>query len=235
MIRLVRLSRAAGVGFGTELLVGPETTAIRESCVHGAELHVHAVLCRLSLFGRVGQRLTGRRLVAKELWLRHREPFAVERLAARFGGRVVFGAEYDGLVIDSALLNLPLLGSDAERCLRHEAEACASLNTQPSTPSFVRTVLALLEAGIGNESIEELAAHLGLVPRTVARKLAAEEVTYVQLRDALRARRAKEYLRSTNQPATDIGLRLGFSDGTAFTRAFKRWTGLTPTAYREAS
>jgi AraC-like DNA-binding protein len=235
MIRMVRLGRGMGAGFGTELQVGGETATVRESCAYGAEHHVHAVLCRFSLFGRVGRRLTGQRLIARELRLRHGQPFAVERLRRAFGGEVIFGSEYDGLVIDSSLLNLRALGSDAERCEQHEAEAHAVVVAKPSTPSFVRTVLALLEAGIGSDSIEDLAGHLGLAARTVARKLAAEDTTYLRLRDDLRARRAKEYLRSTDQPATDIGLRLGFSDGTAFTRAFKRWTGLTPTEYREVS
>jgi AraC-like DNA-binding protein len=234
IIRMVRLGPATGMSTSTQLQVGADETVVRESHAYGAALHVQAVICRFSFFGRIGRRLTGERLHAKELRLRHPEPIAVDRLGAGFVGKLVFGAEFDEVVIGTSVLNMRLLGSDAERCQRHESEALSQLVRSREVRTFVGTVLALLESGVGNESVEELADHLRLTPRTVARKLAAEGVTYLRLRDAVRERRAKEYLRSTDHPATDIGLRLGFSDGTAFTRAFKRWTGLTPSAYREA-
>ena len=80
--------------------------------------------------------------------------------------------------------------------------------------------------------IEEIAECLNLSVRTVQRKLQDYDTSYSQVLDAIRKELALTYLRQTQNSALYISERLGFSEQSAFQRAFKRWTGNTPKKYR---
>jgi AraC-like DNA-binding protein len=69
-------------------------------------------------------------------------------------------------------------------------------------------------------------------PRTLQRKLADANTTYVQLVDDTRKDLALRYIEDPSRSLTDITFSLGFAQPSAFTRAFKRWTGLSPSDYR---
>jgi AraC-like DNA-binding protein len=72
-------------------------------------------------------------------------------------------------------------------------------------------------------------------PRSLQRKLAAEGVAYRKLVDAVRRELAESYLAAGNFTLTEISYLLGFSSQAAFSRAFKRWVGLSPQEFRGAS
>jgi AraC-like DNA-binding protein len=80
----------------------------------------------------------------------------------------------------------------------------------------------------GEARIEMIAAKLGLSRQTLFRRLKAEGVTFERVLDELRHRRALYYLKSKKLPVTKTAYLLGFSDAAAFSRAFKRWTGVSP-------
>jgi AraC-like DNA-binding protein len=80
--------------------------------------------------------------------------------------------------------------------------------------------------------IDGIARALGLSRQTLYRRLKAEGVTYEALLDDLRRRLALRYVGRDGMSAKEAAWRLGFSDPAAFSRAFKRWTGLSPTDYR---
>ena len=82
--------------------------------------------------------------------------------------------------------------------------------------------------------IEEVAARLCTTSRTLRRRLEAEGATFSELLTAVRKTLAIDYLTTTRMSTEDIAEALGFSDVVAFRHAFKRWTQLTPKAYREA-
>jgi AraC-like DNA-binding protein len=221
-----------GTSSSVVLEVDGERTMIREAAYDGPQLHFQGAICQLCIFGLIGCRLTGQYLPAKELLLARSEPIERDRLHQLFGGEVVFGASRNALVFDSSLLHLPVRHRDPERSRELDQRAQMLLSELPRERSFASGVTRLLKSGLAGETIEDLADRLCLTPRTIARNLAAEGVTYQQLRDEIRQARAKEYLSATTLSATEIGLALGFSDGTAFMRAFKRWTGTTPSAFR---
>ena len=91
-------------------------------------------------------------------------------------------------------------------------------------------VLEQLSSGEGTE--EEVAKQLHMSPRTLQRKLAEANMTYLQLLDDTRKDLALRYIEDPRRSVTDITFSLGFSQPSAFTRAFKRWTGLSPTDHR---
>jgi AraC-like DNA-binding protein len=84
----------------------------------------------------------------------------------------------------------------------------------------------------GEVSEEDTAKLLHMSPRTLQRKLAEARLTYQQLVDATRKDLALRYIVDAGRSISDITFSLGFSQPSAFTRAFKRWTGRSPTDYR---
>lgn len=83
----------------------------------------------------------------------------------------------------------------------------------------------------GEIGIERVARDLGYSRQTLYRRLRAEGVTYERLLDGLRRRLALRFMRE-GLSVKDAAYRLGFSDPAAFSRAFKRWTGASPSGWR---
>jgi AraC-like DNA-binding protein len=80
--------------------------------------------------------------------------------------------------------------------------------------------------------MEQVARELGYGRQTLYRRLKAEGVTFEQLLDRVRHRAALRMIRQERLPVKDAAFRLGFSDPAAFSRAFKRWTGASPSSSR---
>ena len=72
-------------------------------------------------------------------------------------------------------------------------------------------------------------------PRTLQRRLKTENTSYGEVVQQTRMQLAQQLLASPDISATEVGLACGFSDASAFTRAFKRWTGTTPSDYRRGT
>ena len=104
----------------------------------------------------------------------------------------------------------------------------------PKANGFARRVEAQLEPLLdsGVIRVERIARTLGCSRQTLYRRLKAEGLTVAQVLDDLRRRRALDLVRDPAVPVKEIAWRLGFSDPAAFSRAFKRWTGRSPQAFR---
>jgi len=81
-------------------------------------------------------------------------------------------------------------------------------------------------------SLERVATTLGVSERVLRRRLKARGTGYRTLSDEVVAPIAKRYLRDSALSITDVADRLGYSEPASFVRAFRRWTGTTPDAYR---
>jgi AraC-like DNA-binding protein len=91
---------------------------------------------------------------------------------------------------------------------------------------------ALSESAPMAPDLSTLATRLNLSERTVQRRLRESNLTFRELRDQVRSEIAKDALSSTNISIADLARRLGYSEPTAFTAAFRRWTGSTPSQFR---
>lgn len=93
--------------------------------------------------------------------------------------------------------------------------------------SYVRGALPA-----GNCSVERCAAKLGLSVRTLQSRLAEQGLRFSELVEGQREAIARDFLRASVLSLDEIAERLGYGDQTSFGRAFKRWTGMTPQAFR---
>jgi AraC-like DNA-binding protein len=102
-----------------------------------------------------------------------------------------------------------------------------------SLASSVRLAIPTL-IGTGHCSMERIAEALGLEPKTLQRRLAAEGATFSDLLDDVREGMAKRLLIESDMSVERIAGLLDYASNPPFTVAFRRWTGTTPLAYRKA-
>ena len=89
------------------------------------------------------------------------------------------------------------------------------------------------ELATGAPSLPTVARDLGTSERTLQRRLADERLSFRELVESVREQLARSYLAELRLPIADVAFRLGYAETSAFLRAFKRWTGTTPTRWRE--
>lgn len=97
-----------------------------------------------------------------------------------------------------------------------------------------RLCRAALDAGLPAPTLAELADALGLSTATLRRRLDAEGAAWGPLKDAVRRDLALQLLAEGRLPVADVATRLGFEDASTFYRAFRKWTGQAPGAWRSA-
>ncbi|MGE0023926.1 MAG: AraC family transcriptional regulator ligand-binding domain-containing protein [Hyphomicrobium sp.] len=154
-------------------------------------------------------------------------------LEAIFGTNVSHGHAVPGIEFDAALLSRPLPVSTA-RPLR------SALCTEPEVPrqhDELATIAAVTDLALHEHypRIAWVAAKLGTTRRSLQRRLAQHGTTFNRLVEETLLRRAKALLGEGTKPVTEIALELGYADPAHFTRAFRRWTGVTPSDYRTAA
>ena len=86
----------------------------------------------------------------------------------------------------------------------------------------------------GSASHHQVAAHLNMHPRTMGRRLEEEGLTFELLKDEVRLAVSRELLARTDIAVSDVAATLGYATPSAFVRAFRRWTGSSPSAWRKA-
>lgn len=184
------------------------------------ELCFALVAQRLRQFSAVPFRITG-------VDFTHRGDPAPYR--AWFDAPVTFGAPRDQLVMPVAALDASLISSDPA-LLAILTRAADELKAKaPADPSLQAQVARVLrEALRANEGhVELVAKRLGMTSRSLQRRLKEENTSFNEVREQTRRDLTQRYL-ADNLSISEISFLLGFSEPSAFFRAFKRWTGMTP-------
>ena len=161
-------------------------------------------------------------------------PAHPEKYAEHFGVPVSFNEDADALVMDRRWLDQPLNAPLPQALTEARQRIERRLSQEGAERHIVDEVRWALERRpeLLREGLEATAVALGLHPRTLQRRLQAEGVKYVDIQSEAKCNRAQIMLRRRAISMESISEELGFSDRRAFTFAFKRWMGVSPSAYR---
>ncbi|HKO96644.1 MAG TPA: AraC family transcriptional regulator [Pyrinomonadaceae bacterium] len=165
----------------------------------------------------------------------HHQPADTTEHQRIFDCPVSFGSAKNEFVFDSSALARPLAKADPGLCAvldRHAKEMLAKFpGPEDSLLDRTRTLIKDELSG-GDASLNRLAAKLGMSGRTLQRKLREQGTSHQELLDEMRRDLAIRYLREPEMAICEVAYLLGFSESSALHRAFKRWTGMTPSEFR---
>jgi len=200
----------------------------------------------LVVWHRSASWLIRRRIGLHEVELGYPAPPHALEYGLLFGTDCRFDAAATAVTFDRALLDQPVVQDEAAlRAFLHRApwDILARMDYGQEVSAQVRRLLnqALGEragtapdgaASTGLPGPEQVAARLSISPQTLRRRLAAEQTSFQRVRDQLRRDVAVSALALGDASIEELSERLGFSEPSAFHRAFRRWTGATPRAYQ---
>ena len=156
-------------------------------------------------------------------------------LSRVFGCPLAFGAAETEMQIPAPVLAQPHQHADAKLFSVLCRHADALLETMPAQGSLPARVSSAITRRMATDlpTLATTATTVRIPERTLQRRLAEEGLSHSALVDDVRRALAVKYLGSANVSVTEIAYMLHFADPTVFSRAFKRWTGVSPAAYRK--
>jgi AraC-like DNA-binding protein len=236
--RAARYSSIVNEGVSVKYLQGEDIRMAFEYVGVARHSDRHQIEFLMMALIRLCRQLTGLRLVPSRVRITH--PCSDERaseLAAFFGDNIAFGARVDEVAFVEAVKTLTVTSADPYLNELLVANCEQALSHRPTRRGAFRVavenaIVPLLPHGKVRAS--EIAARLGLSQRTCARRLAAEGLTFSQVLLGLRGDLARRYLSDPHLSISRIAWLLGYQEVSAFTHAYKHWTGKTPRQARAA-
>lgn len=184
--------------------------------------------------------LNGLRIIAGSHWAPREVQFAHEAPARTsehlrvFRAPVLFGYATNALVIERDFVERQVPAADERlyRVLKRQAERV--LSETPRESDLLAAVRRAIAESMreGDLKLSRVTKKISMSPRALERRLKEHGVVFKKLVDDTRRRFALNYLRDRKHTLTEIAFLLGYSEVSAFNRAFKRWTGSTPLDHR---
>ena len=169
-----------------------------------------------------------------EVRLSRAKPGDIEPYRHFYGCPIHFEANEDSFLLSPRVADEPLPTANRQLAGILDSILTAQLAALDKDNIPARCKSSVLEQLTSGEVSEnDMARQLHMSRRTLQRKLAESNTTYQKLVDDTRRDLALRYMEDAGKSITDVTFLLGFSGQSAFTRAFKRWTGTSPTTYRE--
>jgi AraC-like DNA-binding protein len=202
--------------------------------IHAAEnVPVQSVDAVVALHLRMCRSFVGHHYSPLRIELRRPPPDRIQDFESLLRTPLHFCCSQNRLVFDLESMERPLEGANPELARHNDAIALQYL-ARIERGNIQARVREVLMRGLecGEPSQEEVAALLSMSPRTLQRRLGDSGTTYKEILDETRHALALTYLSVLENSLSDVSYRLGFSACSSFTRAFRRWTGLSPSAWR---
>lgn len=169
--------------------------------------------------------------IAMELIRPHRSPSAIEAFA---GITPEYSSQENVLIFDAKVMTTNLATANASLVTANEQVArdyLRWLNKNDVVSSVRAKIVELLPSGTLNE--KRIAQSVNMNVRTMQRKLKDRNQTFKEIVNSTRQEIVQSYIRNSQLSLTEIAYLLGFSDQANFTRAFKRWNGVSPSEQRK--
>lgn len=175
-------------------------------------------------------------LPVKRLALKMQAPAYAGRFRALFGALPEFGAAHNALTVDAHCLDLKLPQRNALTRRQCEDECRRVLERRRRSEGWAGRVRRHLAGDPARgPTMDVLAAELGVSVRTLRRRLADEGTDYETVVDEIREALAEALLATTTLTVAEVSERLGYSEPSAFARAFRRWKAMSPNEYRRSA
>ncbi len=188
----------------------------------------------LSMWHRVNCWLVGQEIPITTMYLTCDET-SFSSLAETYPQKVLFNQSFNGFEFPVRFLDYPMV-QNQETLMEFLRTApyhlVVSDSIQQNIKNRVRGILSK-DVSVAMPNADEVAQRLNISVTTLRRKLQAEDSSFQKLKDECRMEAAFHYLSCPDFTNTMIAERLGFDDTSAFFRAFKKWTGVTPGEYRK--
>jgi AraC-like DNA-binding protein len=195
----------------------------------------HQIEFFMAVLVRMCRQLTGLHVLPTRLQFIHRRERDCSEFEELFGNNIEFGAAADVATFAETIKDLPTVSADPylNKLLTDYCEE--ALSSRPSYRGSFRsrvenTIVPLLPHGKARAG--EIARRLGTSQRTFARRLSLEGLTFSGVLENLRSDLAKRYLTDNDLLISEVAWLLGYQEVSAFTHAFKRWTGKAPREIR---
>jgi len=182
----------------------------------------------------ISQEVSTTQFRASAIYFRHAAPATTAAHEKHFACPVHFDTEMDALLVAHEVMQAPnQLGDPAivKFIDAHLDEAVQTLDDDATLERRVRTqISAALSQGI--PTLSETASQFGMSARTLQRRLSDRGYSFQSVVDESRRALAERLLRETSYPLAEVAFLTGFSEQSAFNRAFRRWAGQTPRSFR---
>jgi AraC-like DNA-binding protein len=233
--RAVRYSRMANEGVALTYRQGADITLSFSYVGVARHSDRHQIEFWMTSLVRECCELTRRRLQPSRVKLTHHRKEDCSELNAFLGCDVEFGADVDEVAFPETVKDIPTVSADPylnELLISHCEKALSrrKSNVAPLRLTVENAIAPLLPHG--RARLSEVARRLGMSQRTLARRLAAEGLSFSAILDDMRVDLAKRHVEDSHLSISQIAWLVGFQETSAFTHAFKRWTGRTPRQMR---
>jgi AraC-like DNA-binding protein len=233
--RLVRFSRIISTAVEIRLEQGE---GVFELTVQPADMKTDwvpaAADAGMAVFTRMCRIASTAELNPVRVTLQHEEPPCAHRFYRFFASPVEFSSPRNTLWFDCESLEVALPLANAELARINEQTVIDYLARFDRSNIAMQVRARIIEhLPMGPPSQSSIAQSLNMSLRNLQRRLHEEDTSYKSLLDETRRELAAQYIRESRRSISEITYLLGFSEPTNFTRAFKRWTGVSPQEYRK--
>lgn len=177
----------------------------------------------------------GDELIATEIKLAHPEPTCSDKITDYFRTDIQFDAVQSSLTLARADAEKVLPSGNKQIALMHD-EMLMRYLVEIKKGDIVQQVKSIILENLPDGQVTDrlVASELNLSERSMQRRLKEHQTTFRYLLDGVREMVAKQYIENPMNRMSDIAFLLGFSEQSAFSRAFKKWTGKSPVEYRNS-
>jgi len=188
----------------------------------------------LASMAAISEEVSTGRFLPSAIYFKHAAPATVAAHARHFACPVHFATDMDAMLVSSDLLQTPNRVGDPAIVRFFDGQLETEVSTLDDDASLEHRVRKQISRALsqGVPTLSETASQFGMSARTLQRRLSDGGHSFQAVVDGARRELAERLLRETSYPLAEVSFLAGFSEQSAFNRAFKRWAGQTPRSFR---